>query len=345
LYEDGVPLGPRHSLHEDIRTLGGGRYAHWVHQLYFSTTDHSDPNTNGRSYQYSIPLRLFRRPADEPEVDPTLPVNHRKRDARPDQIAADVQYAIKVGKSYLTFIQSHLPSLIGKTVLEIGPGVNYGSIMLLAAHGAIPIVGDRFLAPWDRPYHPRFYAQLRDELVRSDPRADVRGLNALIEADSYLDSVVRRVISPVEQLPLPTGSVDVVLSNAVVEHLYDLEQSFAQLARVTRVGGLGFHQVDFRDHRNFDRPLEYLLLARDEFSTVFAGCHGECGNRYRPDETTACLQAAGFDVLDFTGNLFCKADYLTEFIPRLRGCRSPYRNRSEDDLRIISGRYLLRRRQ
>jgi FkbM family methyltransferase len=53
--EDGRVLGPGHALHEDIRLLGGGRFSHWESQLYFSTSDNSDPNTNGRRYTALCP--------------------------------------------------------------------------------------------------------------------------------------------------------------------------------------------------------------------------------------------------------------------------------------------------
>jgi SAM-dependent methyltransferase len=52
VYEDGQPLGLRHSLHDDIRKYGKGRFSHWDANLYFSSTDNSDPNTNGRTYAY-----------------------------------------------------------------------------------------------------------------------------------------------------------------------------------------------------------------------------------------------------------------------------------------------------
>ena len=37
--------------HDEIATLGGGRHAFWTDLFCFSTTDNSDPNTNGRSYE------------------------------------------------------------------------------------------------------------------------------------------------------------------------------------------------------------------------------------------------------------------------------------------------------
>jgi len=55
LYEDGQPLGPAHVSHDDIRTLGRGRYSHWGAALYFSASDDTDPNTNGRLYSVQPP--------------------------------------------------------------------------------------------------------------------------------------------------------------------------------------------------------------------------------------------------------------------------------------------------
>jgi hypothetical protein len=39
-----------HSAHQEIRTEGNGRFSHWEQQLYFSASDNSDPNANGRTY-------------------------------------------------------------------------------------------------------------------------------------------------------------------------------------------------------------------------------------------------------------------------------------------------------
>lgn len=51
LCEDTRPLGPAHAVHDEIRTKGQGRFSHWEDFLYFSTSDNSDPSTNGRTYR------------------------------------------------------------------------------------------------------------------------------------------------------------------------------------------------------------------------------------------------------------------------------------------------------
>ena len=55
LFEDGVALGPAHSLHALIRGQGSGRFSHWGPRqiLLFSASDKSDPNRNGRVYSIS----------------------------------------------------------------------------------------------------------------------------------------------------------------------------------------------------------------------------------------------------------------------------------------------------
>lgn len=75
LYEDGRLLGPAHSSHRDIGSIGLGRYSFredgTSQYLIFSTSDNSDPNTNGRTY----------RLVDPEAVDPYLA-------PRPDAVAA-----------------------------------------------------------------------------------------------------------------------------------------------------------------------------------------------------------------------------------------------------------------
>lgn len=54
LFEDGLPLGYRHAQKIGIERAGEGRYLHWGDTLYFSSSDSSDPRSNGRSYRYCL---------------------------------------------------------------------------------------------------------------------------------------------------------------------------------------------------------------------------------------------------------------------------------------------------
>jgi len=50
LWEKDMRLGPGACLHDEIRTQGRGTYCVWGADLYFSTSDNSDPRVNGRTY-------------------------------------------------------------------------------------------------------------------------------------------------------------------------------------------------------------------------------------------------------------------------------------------------------
>ena len=51
LEEDGEQIGPGNALHQSIREDGEGAFSHWGNRLMFSTSDNSDPRTNGRVYR------------------------------------------------------------------------------------------------------------------------------------------------------------------------------------------------------------------------------------------------------------------------------------------------------
>ena len=59
--EDGKPLPQPRRLHTAIRAQGMGRFSHWEDGLLFSTTDNSDPHTNGRTYLLDVPQTLADR--------------------------------------------------------------------------------------------------------------------------------------------------------------------------------------------------------------------------------------------------------------------------------------------
>ncbi len=60
LFEDHLPLGPRHSAQEAIGRLGRGRFSHAGTTLHFASSDNTDPRRNGRVYRVRFPSALGR---------------------------------------------------------------------------------------------------------------------------------------------------------------------------------------------------------------------------------------------------------------------------------------------
>jgi SAM-dependent methyltransferase len=275
------------------------------------------------------------------EMNTQPPVNWRKPDASTEAIERDALYALKIGTEYLELLTSRNLLVAGSSILELGPGHNYGSVLVLACRGASVAVADRFPVPWDGDYHPKFYEALKAKMDALHPKYVTDPITRCINAAGTGD-VVKVVESPAEHLEgLADESIDIVLSNAVLEHAEDPARVARELYRITRSGGAGVHQVDFRDHRDFSRPLEYLLLGVDAFEAMFAERHGECGRQIRHYEMRSLFEAVGFSVTGFDANWIAQDDYLDDFLPRLRASQSVYRNAPRNELRTISGRFFL----
>jgi len=60
VFEDGRAIGKPHSDHQEINELGGGLYSHWGGALRFSTSDNSDPRSNGHRYSFDLPPDAWR---------------------------------------------------------------------------------------------------------------------------------------------------------------------------------------------------------------------------------------------------------------------------------------------
>ena len=58
--EGDLQMGPGHSPHAEIAAKGFGRFSHYQEEIIFSSSDNTDPNSNGRQYKIVIPLSWCR---------------------------------------------------------------------------------------------------------------------------------------------------------------------------------------------------------------------------------------------------------------------------------------------
>ena len=158
-------------------------------------------------------------------------------------------------------------SLRGRRVLEIGPGETLGVALRFIGSGAEHVTAvDKFVPLQRSPFHQRLYAELAaglppDQRERMTEAVDLsRGVELNPERITYVygegveDTAVR----------LPGGSFDVIVSNAVLEEVYDLDQLFASLDHLLKPGGRQVHAIDLGDYGMFAKhgfhPLEFLTI-------------------------------------------------------------------------------------
>lgn len=347
LFEDAVELGPSRASHETIRLKGEGAFSHWEGVLFFSASDNSNPSSNRRKYRICVPRQEDSLGADISSTgNPSAqPVNYQSDARKVDSIDSDAQYALECARSYVEAISGGRSGLRGKKVLEIGPGPSLGTALILKAWGAAMVaVSDRYLVKFDAEYHGALYREVAKRLLAEDSLTNTKPLEICADRGHTQEQVCSCEL-PLEDMSREFKSYfDITLSNAVLEHLYNPKQGIAGLYSIMAPHGVGSHQVDFRDHGNFDRPLEYLLLDDTSFANRFESCHGECGNRVRPFQMKDMFCEVGFREVVFQSNLDASADYLAELMPRLRAARSSLFSNIEKKFLIpIGGRFVVRK--
>jgi len=275
-----------------------------------------------------------------------VPSNYGRIRANAARIEEHARYAMQSACAYAEWLPRGFASLQHRSVLEVGPGLNFGVALLLKCAGARRVaVTDRFLARYQSSYHGRLYRAIREMAAAQLPALDLAPFDAFIAGASHASGAVECIEMPLERVAEQHAqSFDVVLSNAVLEHVYDPGAAAKSLYAVLAPGGKGYHQVDFRDHHDFSHPLEYLLQSERDFRLQLERSHCEWGNRFRPHELETHLRNAGFAHPVMHVNMRVAPDYMQSFLPRLRAARhSPYCTMDAALLEVIGARFELAR--
>lgn len=246
-----------------------------------------------------------------------VPGNLQPPDSTPEAIAYQVDYALTGGEHTHRRLQELGIDPAGSRILEIGPGIAFGTMAYLLASGARVAVTDRWLSPWRDSFHGAVYAAIADKLEDVEG-LDVAPLRRMVAARAYDKTTIECIRDAAEDLrSIRDGTFDAVISNAVLEHIERPAVAFKEMHRVTRLGGAGLHQVDFRDHRDFSRPLEHLLLSVEEFMALNRTFSFEWGSQLRQPDYVELLMAAGFSIDRYHSNDQASAEYLDDIIQRL----------------------------
>lgn len=236
------------------------------------------------------------------------------------------------------------------SLAELGPGDSLGVGIAALLSGA-----DRYLA-FDAVPHARSTTNLAvfDELVelfRSraripagrefaaiQPALDSHDFPAHLLPDDRLEAAldpgrVARLRRDLESLSgavsyvpnwherdnVPQVQVDYMLSQAVLEHVDQLEDTYLAMSRWLRPGGRMSHQIDFKCHSMADRWNGHLAYG-DLVWRLMRGRLPYLLNRRLPSEHLEAARSAGLQVLDFS--TVCRDDGLPRerLAPRFRAC-------------------------
>lgn len=172
----------------------------------------------------------------------------------------------RIATTYGNYLQYLDRGRTADHVLEVGPGDNIGVALRFAAAGARQVtILDKFVPLQTTTFHRQLYQDLRGRLRQDEQRRfdEAIDLSASVRPNPARVMYVERGIEEADGL-IPPGSVDLVVSNAVLEEVYDTDRMFAAIDRVLAPGGMQIHKIDLSDYGMFSKhghhPLEFLTV-------------------------------------------------------------------------------------
>jgi SAM-dependent methyltransferase len=201
-----------------------------------------------------------------------------------------------------------------KDVLELGPGFSLGLVFLAALSGARKAwAADLFphnMGP-DHDYIVSMYEHVAKNprfLITMDQPWDVDRVTnefaKLIDRDqqgrySFRKSKIEYLFPFTgEKLPFDNEAIDVSLSCAAFEHFREPAAVVRELSRITRPAGVSCHIIDFRDHRDFTRPFEFLTMTENAWQQFHSASQSYTyTNRLRHSQVVSLFNDAGFRLL------------------------------------------------
>ena len=268
-------------------------------------------------------------------------------------------------ENYLRYSGLTPEALRGKRVLELGPGDNIGVVLRFAAAGA-PFVStiDKFVPLQDSEHHRALYQTIRDRLGADEKRR----FDEAIDLSSHVALKPGRVEYIYgkgfeETDTYAPDSFDIIVSNAVLEEIYEIDRAFDAMDRLLRPDGYLLHKIDLSDYgmfvNNGFHPLEYLTIPDPVYKRMVESSGQP--NRRLVDYYRGKMAALGYEATIYTswvlGNpkeiiphkvtLEKGVDYTDQTLALISSIRPRllprYKQLSDEDL-MVQGIYLVARK-
>jgi len=187
-----------------------------------------------------------------------------------------------------------------KKILEIGPGDSLGTGLWCLGAGATSYQAiDRFAVELDRDFEDKVFAAIKAEMLPADRDRCREVVEVVMGTDLDVSNFLYKNDLPIEMAPAVLGRsrYDVIFSNAVLEHVGNLEGTLRAMWELLVPGGVMFHDVDLRSHQTFENhPLHFLEYPQGLWRWMSS--HNGEPNRVRMPGYLQILDGLGFENID-----------------------------------------------
>ncbi len=187
-------------------------------------------------------------------------------------INSDVEEVLKtinkVFKNYLAYGKIEAKSIEGAKVLEIGPGDSFGVALKFLFKGAEEVICfDKFYANRDKKLLKEVYQEIvsGQNKYRFETLFD-KELLPINPIKYYYGKGIEK-IKLKKNTDFYSKKFDLIISNQVLQEIYNPKPAFKKMIKLLSVGGKMIHHIDFEPYNYFraNSPKEYDFLTYQEF--------------------------------------------------------------------------------
>ncbi|PIX07564.1 MAG: hypothetical protein COZ76_02755 [Flavobacteriales bacterium CG_4_8_14_3_um_filter_35_10] len=234
-------------------------------------------------------------------------------------VSESITYINNVFEDYLKYGNLSKESIFDKTILEIGPGDNFGVALKFLALGAKKVyLLDKFYSERDDIQQLTIYNNLRVSLNAADQKR-------FDDAISLINSSLKINPDKLEyiygfgieegQKVFKNNPVDLIVSRAVMQEISNTKKAFKVMNAILKNGGMMLHKIDLRDYGMFTKANNHQLgnLMYPSWIYKLMTNHSGLPNRNRISHYKILLESLHFKSTFYITHIFGSNE--NEFIP------------------------------
>lgn len=295
LIENNKVISSTFSQHQEIRSLGMGRFDFWGSDVLFSASDNSSPLISNNLYSIAIMRSEVKNLIKERILDIAASSNEdilSLLDKNSNTNNSFFNNFFKSANTFLELIKEIAFDLKGKTVAVAGCGEMPFVPLRILFEGADKVIANDIL-PIKKTFDKDYLSTLMEIVKIYNPKLLENFGTSLSHSDNEykFDSINVLDQTPFEKIALEPSSLDLVVSNSVLEHVMNVEDFYNKHFQLLKNGGYGIHIVDLRDHLYFFDPTRFLYMTSTEYAPI------NTENRLRASQHLKLIIGAGFELL------------------------------------------------